>query len=112
MKKLLTLVLTTAALVGPGLALAADNMGNMPGMDHSKMAAPMSEGVVKKIDKAASKVTISHGPLENLGMPAMTMVFRVKDVAWLDKLAAGDKIRFVAENVNGAYTVTQYELAK
>jgi len=44
-------------------------------------AAPMSEGEVRKVDKGASKVTIKHGPLQNLDMPAMTMVFRVRDPA-------------------------------
>ena len=40
------------------------------------------------------------------------MVFRVKDPAMLDQMKAGDKIRFVAEKVNGAITVMQAEPAK
>jgi Cu(I)/Ag(I) efflux system protein CusF len=71
-----------------------------------------SEGEVKKIDKAAGKVTIKHGPLASLDMPAMTMVFRVKDVAMLDQVKAGDNIRFKADKVDGAYTVTEYQAAK
>ena len=72
----------------------------------------MTLGVVKKVDKGAGKVTIRHEPIENLGMPKMTMVFRVKDPAMLDRLKEGDEIRFVADKVNGAFTVTRFEAAK
>jgi Cu/Ag efflux protein CusF len=69
-------------------------------------AAKMSHGEVKKVDISAGKLTIKHGPLENLGMDAMTMVFHVKDPAMLQQVVVGDKIDFVAEEVNGALTVT------
>lgn len=74
--------------------------------------APMSDGEVRKIDKEAGKITIKHGPLANLEMPGMTMVFRVKDPAMLDQVKEGDRIKFVAERMNGALTVTQMEPAK
>jgi Cu/Ag efflux protein CusF len=73
-------------------------------------AASMSEGEIRKIDKEAGKVTIKHGPLTNLDMPAMTMVFRVKDPAMLDQVKVGDKISFVADKLNGQITVTQVEV--
>ncbi len=72
----------------------------------------LTKGEVRKVDKEAGKVTIKHGPLENLGMPAMTMVYRVKDPAMLDQLKAGDKIDFAADKINGAYTVTQVKPAR
>jgi Cu/Ag efflux protein CusF len=72
----------------------------------------MVDGQVKKIDKTAGKVTVTHGPLTNLGMPAMTMVFRVKDSAWLDQMKEGDKIRFMADKVNGVLTLVHYEAVK
>jgi len=81
----------TAASSAPAATVAADRM---------------SHGEVKKVDIPAGKLTIKHGPLENLGMDAMTMVFRVKDPAMLQQVAAGDNINFVAEHVNGALTVT------
>lgn len=94
----------------------------MAGMDHGSHAAMQStapadtamvDGQIKKVDKAAGKVTISHGPLTNLGMNmAMTMAFRVTDPSWLDMMKVGDKIRFMADNVNGALTVVHYETAK
>ena len=75
-------------------------------------AAEFTKGVVKKIDTKAKKVTIDHEDLKNLDMPAMTMVFQVKDPAMLDQVKAGDKVRFVAEKTGGAYTVTKIESAK
>lgn len=69
-------------------------------------------GVVRKVDKEAGKVTIRHEPLRNLDMPAMTMVFRVKDPVMLEQLKPGDKISFVAEKVEGNYTVMRFEPAK
>ena len=69
----------------------------------------MSAGEVKKVDKSAGKITIKHGPLKNIGMEAMTMVFRVKDQAMLEQVSVGDKIRFIAEEPNGKLTVTRLE---
>jgi Cu/Ag efflux protein CusF len=76
------------------------------------LAAPMSDGEVQKIDKSAGKVTIKHGPLHNLDMPAMTMVFRVKDPAMLDQIKEGDKIKFRSDRVHGALTVTEVQLVQ
>ena len=70
-------------------------------------SAAMVDGVVQKIDKDAGKITLKHGPIPNLDMPAMTMVFRVKDPAMLDAVKSGDKVRFSAEKAGGALTVTQ-----
>ena len=74
--------------------------------------APATDGEVRKIDKGAGKITLKHGPIANLGMPPMTMVFRVKDPAMLEKVAVGDKVRFAVEDDAGAYTVTALEAAK
>ena len=82
---------------------------------HHTTAAPaataLSEGQVRKVDTDAKKITLRHGPLDNLGMPPMTMVFQVSDPAFLDKVKTGDKVRFRAEQVNGVYTVTRIESA-
>ena len=75
-------------------------------------ADPLAEGEVRKVDREAKKITIRHGPLADLDMPAMTMVFQVRDPALLDKVKAGDKVRFQAEHVSGAYVVTRIEPAK
>ena len=76
------------------------------------VAAPLSEGVIKKVDKDAGKITIKHGELKNLEMPPMTMVFRAKDAAMLEQVSAGDQIRFAVENIGGLFTVTQMAVKK
>ena len=73
-----------------------------------------AEAEVRKIDKDAKKITLKHGPIKNLDMPGMTMVFQVKDAALLDKLAQmapGDRIKFTAEQQQGAFVVTGAEKA-
>ncbi len=74
--------------------------------------ATLTEGEIRKVDKDTKKITIKHAPITNLDMPAMTMVFQVKDAAMLDQVKAGDKINFAADKVNGAYTVIQLETTK
>lgn len=88
-------------------ATAADNSAHNPAT-----AAPQSDGEVRKVDQEQSKVTLRHGPLANLEMPAMTMVFRAADPKLLNGLKEGDKVKFTAEKVNGAFTVTAIEVAK
>jgi Cu(I)/Ag(I) efflux system protein CusF len=72
----------------------------------------MAEAEVRKVDVDAKKITLKHGPIKNLDMPGMTMVFQVKDAALLDKVKAGDKVRFSAEEQQGALVVTAIEAAK
>jgi Cu(I)/Ag(I) efflux system protein CusF len=70
-------------------------------------------GEVRKVDQSAQKITIKHGPIKKLGMDeGMTMVFRVQDPAILSAVKEGDKVRFDAENVNGAFTLTKIEKSK
>lgn len=68
-----------------------------------------ADGEVRKVDKEAGKITLKHGPIANLDMPAMSMVFRAKDPAMLDQLKEGDKIRFKAEKVQGAITLVEIQ---
>lgn len=70
-------------------------------------AQEFTKGTVKKVDAGAKKVTIIHEELKNLDMPAMTMVFRVKDDALLAKLKEGANIEFVAEREDGKLVVAQ-----
>jgi Cu(I)/Ag(I) efflux system periplasmic protein CusF len=68
-----------------------------------------ADGEVRKIDRAQSKITLKHGEIKALDMPPMTMVFRVKDAKLLDGLAAGDKVSFTAEQIDGQYVVTSVQ---
>ena len=67
---------------------------------------------MRKVDKENGKITLKHGAIKNLDMPPMTMVFQVSDPALLDKVQAGDKIRFTATNEAGTLTVTSIQSAK
>lgn len=93
--------------LGAAPALADKDHGK-----HHAGAVEMVDGEVRKVDKDAKKITIKHGPIPSLDMPAMTMVFQVKDPAFLDMVKAGDKVKFQSEKLGGAFTVTGIEPAK
>ena len=71
-----------------------------------------TEGEVRKVDPETRKITIRHGAIRNLDMPAMTMVFQVKDPAMIEKVKAGDKVVFRADKINGIFTVMEIEVVK
>jgi Cu(I)/Ag(I) efflux system periplasmic protein CusF len=75
--------------------------------------APLADGKVAKIDQAAGKITIQHGPLKQFGMDeGMTMVYSAADPAMLAAVKPGDKIKFAPDRVNGQFTVTKIEKAR
>ena len=78
----------------------------------SSTTADMADGEVRKLDKENKKITLKHGVIKNLDMPGMTMVFGIKDVAMLDKIKAGDKVKFKAEQTGTAIIVTEIQPAK
>lgn len=82
-----------------------------PSAANHHQATGTAEGVVRKIDKDAGKITIRHGPIAGLDMPAMSMVFRAKKAALLDKVKVGDKVRFGVLHDKGAFFVTGIEAA-
>lgn len=110
MKYPLPLAVAAFLTVGiAGTAVAADHGAHGHAAKPAAAAeAPLIEGLVKKVDKAGGKVTVSHGPLPN-GMPAMTMTFRVKEAEWMTRLKDGQKIRFAADQVDGAMTLVRIE---
>ncbi len=67
----------------------------------------LTEAVVKKIDPSGNQVTLTHGPIENLGMMGMTMPFRLKEPGLLKDAKAGDKLRVRIEEVDGKLTVVK-----
>ena len=69
----------------------------------------LASAEVRKVDRDARKLTLKHGPIRNLDMPGMTMVFQVRDANLLDGLKTGDQIRFSAELQQGAYVVTRIQ---
>jgi Cu/Ag efflux protein CusF len=100
-----TFLAISATIAVPPAVFAHD----APGAAHK---LPLVQGEVTKVDEAAQKLTIKHGPIPNLDMQDMTMVFRATDPAMLRGVKAGDKIRFMAEKVNGQISVVKLEKAK
>ena len=82
------------------------------GIGLAATAAEPTEAEVRKVDLGARKITLKHGEIKNLEMPPMTMVFQVSNPALLGGIKTGDKVRFTADKVNGAYTVLTLEPAK
>lgn len=70
----------------------------------------MAEAEIRKIDMETKKITLKHGEIKNLDMPPMTMVFQVADDKLLSAAKTGDKVKFTAEKIRGAYTVTAIEV--
>lgn len=112
-KQAVVSIAIASALAFSAAAYAAGDMNDMDMSGGAKPSAQaaraMSHGEIKKVDTSAGKLTIKHGPLENLGMGAMTMVFKVKDPAMLDQVKTGDKVDFVAERIDGALTVVKLQ---
>ncbi|PXV57665.1 copper-binding protein [Aeromonas veronii] len=102
-----TLTLTLLLGLATQTNLQAEEMMHHEGHEMSEQAAMvMTKGVITRLDEGSGKVGIKHEAIENLKMPAMTMVFRVADPAQLKGLKVGDAIHFHAESQSGKLTVT------
>ena len=72
-----------------------------------------ADGQVRKVDAAAAKITIQHGPIKAFDMAdPMTMVYRVKDPAMLNTVKAGDNVGFDADHDASGYVITRIEKKK
>ena len=118
MKHLSSIITMSTLLLGSASVFAASHSGAPMTQDVSKTevavpaSADMATGEVRKVDKENKKITLKHGAIKNLEMPGMTMVFGIKDVAMLDGLKVGDKVKFKAEQTGTVITVTDIQAAK
>lgn len=123
-KHLFTIPLAASLLVlGTGSALAqapaaaaaaaADSHSSHPPAAAASPApqGELSEGEITRWDPRTLRLTLKHGEIKNLEMPPMTMVFRVADASVVGDLKPGDKVRFRAEQISGAYHVQRIEKA-
>lgn len=92
---------------GSGLRPVQAHTHEHAGSSPSPKVSDWVDGEVRRLDVAARKVTLSHRPIPELDMPAMTMVFQVRDPALLQGLQIGQRVRFRASHVHGAYLVTE-----
>lgn len=72
----------------------------------------LSQGEIIRWDPRTLKVTLRHGEIKNLGMPPMTMVFRVNDASMLTPFRPGDTVRFRVERQTAGYVITRMEAAR
>lgn len=63
-------------------------------------------GEIRRIDAQAGKITLKHGAISALDLPAITLVYQI-DVALLAGLQPGDKVKFTARRVDGQYVVVE-----
>ena len=103
---LLVAALAAHAQMSPNMAMPK------PASAATSGATVMTEGVVQNVDPSRGVVTLKHGEITNMAMPAMTMAFNVSDKKMLANVKNGDKVRFHVENVGNAPTVTRIEPAK
>ena len=74
--------------------------------------APLSQGEVRKVDAAAQKITLRHGPIASIGMPPMTMVFEVEKPELLEGVSAGEKVKFQVQQRGNRYIVTELQVVE
>lgn len=65
-----------------------------------------ASGEVRRTDAQAGKITIKHGAIADLQLPAMSLVYRI-DAALLDGIQPGDKVKFTAKRENDQYIITK-----
>ncbi len=110
MKTLRNILIAGAAIAASAFVLPIQaQSASAPAKATASAKADKTEGEVRKIDKENKRITLKHGEIKNLDMPAMTMVFQAADPAMLDKVKVGDKVRFVAANPGGKLTVTEIQ---
>ena len=108
------LVLGTGSALAQAPAAAATDSHSSHHPATAASPAPqgeLSEGEITRWDPRTLRLTLKHGEIKNLEMPPMTMVFRVADASVVGDLKPGDKVRFRAEQVSGAYHVQRIEKA-
>lgn len=98
----------TAAKMLLTAAVAAGVVMPVPAQSANQEAAASAtaSGEVRRVDAAAGKVTIKHGKISALDLPAMTLVYQA-DPALLAGIKPGDQVRFTATRQGGRYVVTE-----
>ncbi len=65
-----------------------------------------ASGEIRRVDVASGRVTIKHGAISALDLPAMTLVYQAAPNL-LGAIKPGDKVNFTATRENDHYVVTQ-----
>ncbi|MFM0207146.1 copper-binding protein [Paraburkholderia sediminicola] len=100
-----------AAPAFAGDDMAGMNMSTKPAASTESANAALTDAEVRKVDLASGMVTLKHGALRNVGMPAMTMAFKAKDASMVKQIHEGDKVKVRIEDVDGTLTIVKLEKA-
>ncbi|HWA38284.1 MAG TPA: copper-binding protein [Burkholderiales bacterium] len=105
----LALIVLAVVLGSAGIAQAQHGGKKGADMKQEKAAgnAHKATGKVTKVDQTRGSVTIAHGPVPTMSWPSMTMAFKIKDKAMLDKVKAGDQVEFSFVESGKDHTITE-----
>lgn len=100
-----TTVTGTAAFadVMSGMKMNGDTMSHVS----ASVTTGLTDAVVKRVDLSSGMITLKHGALTNVGMPAMTMAFKAKDATMLKDVKEGDNVKVRVEDVNDTLTIVK-----
>ena len=110
-------------VAGVGLTHAQTQLASMSGVEWLNHIERLQKGggsgaperpwvaaEVRKVDPRASEMTIAHGAIPSIDMPAMTMTFPVQDAAHLRMLKSGDRVEVQAANVGGTVKIVNVRM--
>lgn len=109
---LLLILMTPMIAFSHGDEMHVDDAQDQAVQAGTSATVAMSEGEIRRINKETGKVTIKHGPLQNLNMPAMTMLFVMQPSTMIDQIKEGDKIKFVADKIDGEFVAKSLQIEK
>ena len=104
MKRALLLTMFLAAAPAALAQMKGMDMKDMPMKTEKKGGTHKATGVVTKTDQ--DSVTIRHEPVKTMNWPTMTMSFKVKDKAVMDRLKKDQKVEFEFVQEGKDYVVT------
>jgi Cu(I)/Ag(I) efflux system membrane fusion protein len=88
-------------------AVGGFGQGTSPASGEAKTAGHRAEGKVDSVDAKDATVTITHGAVESLKWPAMTMEFKVANDSLLKTLQPGAAVSFeFVERAQGEWVIT------
>lgn len=104
-------LITLLMIASTGTAFAHHEAGGKPSGQAQAPAASQKSGkgtgLIQQIDREKGIVTIKHGPLQGIKVPAMTMSYLVKDKAMLADLWSPQRVDFELTYDGKQYLITQ-----
>jgi Cu(I)/Ag(I) efflux system membrane fusion protein len=76
--------------------------------EHRELGSVFASGWVDGVDQQSRRLRVSHGPIDVLGWPSMTMVFDVRPAVDLSLVKVGQNIQFsLVQEHAGEYEIEQ-----